>query len=231
MSFQLICTQCGKENNFGQMFCRECGARLNPRSVKRIRQIKLGSLLAGVFRVFFFFLVVTILGLLVWKVEPLGQTGDVTHAGAFEKKVLRLERAIEREDSIQEVMSESQVNAYFAQVVSNTLVLATEKQFMEQVIRQINVTFTPDSFTVLILTEWGPFQLSHELKGVPVVGENGFSVELAGARLGHLPLPVMIRERMSHRVMAVFRDMSREHDVLNKLKSFALGDKRIFVST
>ncbi|MBN1269911.1 MAG: zinc ribbon domain-containing protein [Kiritimatiellae bacterium] len=222
MTTQIDCPACGGRNEIGRMFCRHCGARLNLTAIRppgpaRRRRHALRRFL----RVLFLLALIAVAGLVLWPVEPTGREGTEQDAQTLRRSFLGMELAMKRGRSAAERVSEEQLNAYLDGVVRHT---AEEGETAPMVleVRRINVAFTPERIVVLMAAGWGPVTLTYEILGVPAVGEGGFRLEIAEARLGHLPLPGPLKVQVGKRAARAFAGLRRERAVLDAVTAVSL---------
>lgn len=230
MSNPIRCSRCGGGNPVGHIFCKHCGARLAlsdipPPAAER----HAGRRLLGLFRLVVLLGLAAAVGLILWQSEVRGAVGTPDEAERLYAKLRRLEGVISAGQGVDEWITETEVNAYLARVVEHTNQASSSSPRQVRV-TGINLSFTRDHLIALILAEWGPLKLSYEMTGIPRAGEAAFELKLVAARLGHLPLPGAVRDRVARQVAPVFARMNRERNILDHLSGIVLDQGRLRIS-
>jgi hypothetical protein len=186
--------------------------------------------MARFFRIVLLLAVAALAGVILWPARPVGITGAPEQADAFEKKVLSLEQAVRMRARLTVLVSEAELNAYLARAVNTTRESAQDAAMAMQ-ISDLNMDVTPSVITTVLIAGWGPLRVSYEIVGTPEIKADGFSMNVKSARLGHLPLPGMLRDRLAARVRSVFAQLEREEHTLHRLAELELQDEHIRLQT
>ena len=217
-----------------RILCAKCGQRLFPSegTVTQIiaQQASKGAYLARVGSRVILLVLLAILGLGLWPVEMTGRKGSMADARLAYGKIERLENTISAGLVAMEIFSEPEVNGYLAALIEHNRKNAPPPRFRLGV-REINLSFTPENITILILAKWGPAILTYEMKGIPSVENGRFGVKSTSLRWGHLPIPEPINHWISRRLEGIFSPLERERRVLEGLERIELGPGRIRVTT
>jgi len=159
-------------------------------------------------------LLLLLLGLaacLLWPAAPGGRQGDSGDALRFRKTMDFHERGRDQGWRMEYRVDEAEVNAYLAERVGQGKGL-----------RAVNLNFTADGVRVLIVTHVGPFPVSYELDGIPVRAADRWTLRLSGGRVGHVPLPRKVAERLGARLARVFAGLRREQQLLEAVDTMIL---------
>ncbi len=234
MSAALECPRCHEINELSRVFCIKCGQRLfsSDAAVNRAmaQQAGKGRYLVRVGSQILFIALVVILGLGLWPEAITGQKGSLTDARQAYGKIKRLESTISAGLVAKEIFSEPEANGYLAALIEHNMKNAPPPRFRLGV-REINLSFTPENITVLILAKWGPAILTYEMRGIPSVENGRFGMKLTGLRWGHLPIPDPINHWILGRLEGIFKALERERRILEGLERIELGPGRIRVTT
>ena len=224
------CSRCGAINELSRMFCTQCASKLDLTQLVEAERSGAARLFSGLFRLLLTVLVLGTVGLLLWPVEPTGAVGSAADARAMVESLQYFQQAIHSRTIVDRVVSEAQVNGYLAEVLRQNRKALRSEGFRLGV-REINLVFTREDFTALVLANWGPISLSYEIKGVPYLKNKRFEVVVQKVRWGHLPLPEPAAAWVSSRVAGMFLRMEKEHAILNSLGRCDLGNGRVYVAT
>lgn len=173
-----------------------------------------------------------LVGMMLWPVDSAGVPGTDADAGEYYDKVLHLEQSLRRQRQVRVVINESEVNGYLRALMKHSEAGNETPSRTRLVPKGVNVSFTDEHFVVHILAGWGPARLSYELTGRP--GESsskGFSVQVDRLRVGHVPMPIGVRDWLARRLLAVFDRLERERFILDRVDAFEMREKRIRLST
>ncbi len=230
MSMKVKCSRCGTLNELSRVFCAQCAGRLDLTQLVPAKRGGVARLFSSLFRLLLTVLVLGTLGLLLWPVEPAGAVGSAADARAMAESLQYFQQAIHSRTIADRVVSEAQVNGYFAEVLRRNRKALRSEGFRLGV-REINVVFTSEDFTALVLANWGPISLSYEITGVPYLKNKRFEVAVRKVRWGHLPLPEPAAAWVSSRVAGMFLRMEKELAILNSLGRCDLGNGCVYVGT
>lgn len=225
MSAKVICEQCGHLNNLNQVFCAECGAKLDLSKVQDGEVVTERSgpplpvrITTTVIRV----LLALVLVLFLWPVSPKGQRGGSFHADALKAALVQLRDA--ENTGAAATVSESDVNGYLMKRL-----VGSAPSHGALKLREVNVTFTARNVIVLVVAGWGPVPLTYEVQGVPSPADFA-SFEVQHARFGHFPMVGPARSMVARRVGRVFASLSTEREVLENLSELELEEGKVSVA-
>lgn len=224
------CKTCGAENILGQLFCKQCGARLKIGGTVEQKKVRGSGLrfVKTLLRLAVLLACIALVGSLLWPVQPSGEFGSERHADVYQEKVDRLEQATREGYSTTEEIAETQINGYFARLVSNNS--GGEGAASQLGIGEINFAFRPDTVIVFILARRGPVTLTYEMTAQPYT-DKGLQLKVQKVRLGHVPLPGFLSRRILQRMATVFSRMESEQTILKHLQKIKLDDKRAALTT
>lgn len=225
----LVCRKCGESNRMPCVHCRKCGAKLDFESAEgelREELAKAGRRRGTVLRSVLLLAFVAVLGLSVW---PLGlerrTTGAAVDAKRWEMKRALLIDALDRGLPAAQTVTEEELNAWLARVVSNAA--AEDRGGMSAQLLDTAVSFGENRARWLVLVRRGPvrFSVVYEAKA------EGAELELVGAKLGHLPLPGALGKLYAKTQGRLFRPFGKEARILRNLDSLVIRDGEIEVLT
>jgi len=224
------CKTCGSENILGQLFCKQCGARLKIGGTVEQKKVKGagGRIIKTLLRIAVLLACIALVGALLWPVQPSGEFGSERHADVYQEKVDRLEQAAREGYSTTEEIAEMQINGYFARVVSSSS--GGEGGASQLGIGEVNFAFRQDTVIVFILARRGPLTLTYELTAQPYA-DKGLKLNVRQVRLGHVPLPKFLSSRVLQRMATVFSQMETEQTILKHLQKIKLDDRRASLTT
>lgn len=232
MSMQAICPSCGNRNTMGRMFCMSCGAPMTGARPEAKAEVSVGQrLTAGLARMIRLVLTLALLfviALLLWPLTPTGMTGDLQDQQRMEQKLRELKGGVLDGASISRRISEVEVNAYLAALVTASQPeLATSLSYQ---MKQVVLTLEPNQTVVMVRSALGPVELSYQLIGQPAADGRRFSFQVEQARLGHLALPGPARAWLASRVAVVFSQMLDERSLLDQLERLVPGQGEVEVA-
>ncbi len=213
---RVTCQRCGYENELSRLFCLRCGGRLDLRRVtaKEVAPPRRSSWGPGkLFRLVSVLAALGVLFLILWPVEPRGSRGIRADAAQLANKIKDLDNATDRGKAMSVLVSEAEANAYVADAVERSLRDLPPSSYRLQ-LREVNLTFTPSRFIVLIAAHWGPLRLTYELKGTL---SKDREIEVIGTRWGHLPLFGVGNAWLVRGMTGVFAGMRREAELMSRL--------------
>lgn len=230
MKTTVKCGACGRYNTADRLFCMQCGAKLDLSKIRLGHAGLSGAIRHGIkrlLRVAVLFLLVAVLGLLLWPATPQGAVGDEEDARAAFDSLSVLYDAIQRDRSVRRTITEEGANAYLARLVGEAET-APDQRGLTFDLQTINLTFTADSIIVHIATAWKFMRLTYTLQGRPVIHDDGpLSLDLEHVALGRLPLPSFVKEQFAKRLVPLYEVMEREQVVLNGLSRLMIGEHRV----
>ena len=223
------------------LFCRGCGAKLDHSNIKAAEFIRPGKpgigilrRLLAVVRLVVVLAIIVVAGLAFWPTYPTGGAGSVAMAREFRDKLERLHEAVENKTGMQVVVLESEINAYLSALVDQHQEEAPSGG-LSVVLEELNVALDKEldeeSALLFVRSKLGPVPIVYTLSGTPVVGEEGFSLAVKEAYLGHLPLPGALHGFVEGKVMPIFEDLKAERFVLDGLARIELANARARLTT
>jgi len=241
MSGQTIsCPRCGRQNPLSQVFCSECGAKLDLSQVRSgdFRQRNSGAAVGRVLwvlvRTLFQVGLVAALALMLWPAAQTGARGGRERAEQAKDKISLLHSAVENNLERIVVFQEEGINGYLS-----ALAQASKRSDARSrrrgsdggglAVENVNMRFNEDSITVLVVARMGPAALSYEVSGVPDADGESFTYAVTGARIGHLPLPGFLASPIAHKVKGVFAPLRKERMLLERIDRMAVSDGAVKV--
>ncbi|MFH0879469.1 MAG: hypothetical protein V2A34_07120 [Lentisphaerota bacterium] len=232
MSAQLTCQHCGCNNEFSRLHCIKCGERLNFKSIERHHKNIAVSRQAGRFiksflRLSIFTVLVAVLGLMLWPLEPAGQKGLESDAAQYASRIFFLEDAMRHHRSATQIFSEAEINAYLEKLILHNQTLVSDGGRFN--LSGVNFQLRTAEARMVVTVRQGPVFFSYSFTLVPVIrsGKPGLSVR--GAEWGHLPLPAFASHWLMRRVVAMFSGLKTERDILEKAAGLDLADEQFRV--
>ena len=221
-----LCLHCSSENTLGRVFCFRCGKKLElaePTAADLMikkKRTNVASSLAG-----FVLLVTAVLaigtGIRLWpEGDPLGLAPSKTGAKRV-SLALRGMHLSEGADTVGRAFRESDINAYLNQLRAEELGVSG-----------LSVELTPDRIRLRMRQDDKPWHIlwmtfhptfTYDLVLKPV---EGGTVEVVGAKIGHLPLPSAFAESTAQRFRDLFEG-EREMLVLKRVQEIELKDRAI----
>lgn len=222
------CPECGCPNEVGRIFCVRCGVKLDFTQMRRPIRIDLGGILEGIFRLVVFLVVLSVVVLIVWPLDPAGQTGDADDARGWLSKRDQLQN-----DGAEKVdITETSLNAYLAATFKSPVTNSTEAvNRWAMSLAALNVTLRPDHVTVMAVTQWGPLTITWAVRGVPRVVAGRSILDIKDGRWGHLPLPRAIATGVANRMAALLVRWPQDREMLEQLTAVALDAGRATLTT
>lgn len=232
MSYDVTCGSCGKTNPLGRLYCMKCGTKLDvseksvaraqlrdvsrrlPVSVRLLRMLVTGGLLA-------------VLILVLLPTTPAGRVGSPNDAGTMARKLTNLRDTMREDRSAAYRISELELNAYLVAILKKS----PPSSSWGFDLQRINVALGVGELHVLLETVRGPFTLTQELRVVPVHREGRWQFEVAGMRMGRLPLPAMLAVPLAARSAGAFDSLAREREVMERLAVFEVNTGWIQVAS
>ncbi len=173
-----------------------------------------------------------LVGMMLWPVEPAGVVGSEADAGVYYEKTLHLEESLRRQRQVRVVIEESEINGYLQALMKHSESQGEQPSRTRLAPKDVNVSFTADHFVVHILAGWGPARLSYELTGRPAdLSSTGFRIQVDRLRVGHVPMPVGVKDWLARRLLAVFDRLERERYILDRVGKFEMREHRMPLST
>ena len=222
MTTNLKCPSCGKLNEKTRLFCKSCGAKMD------FNRMKFGPSPVLLFfkrllRTVVLLVLLVVVGFAFWPTAPEGRVGTEEDGRACFDAMADLYEAIHSEAHRVRVIEEEEINAYLETLVAEA-VPPMQGTFLDLDLESIRLQLVAGEVVVHIRSKWKNVPLTHVLRGVPVVAEDGFSLHVTYAAMGRLPIGGALRPRMVGRLTPVFANMERERHVLDRLDNIELAD-------
>jgi hypothetical protein len=233
MSVTIKCSKCGAENRLGQLFCRECGDKLDLSQAKHAGRGSGGgrgvSSVALVVRLVIFVALLTVLGLLCWGVPSPGAAPSENGATAVKAKLVALRGAVLRKNDVVEFFDEADVNAYLNASLTGA---PAAGGFLKTALKELALDIRPGEVTVWMKSLLGPLPLTY-VTDVKVSRDAAGRVDYdAGTvRIGRLPMPGFLKDRMLGQFIRVFSALQEEQALINRLGDVRAEDGAISAAT
>jgi len=235
MSVTVECQKCGAENRLGQLFCRECGAKLDlskltPEGVSRKRN-KLGfaGVVSRIIRLAITLVLVSILGLLIWSAPATGDASSPDGAQIIRGKLSALRGAVLARVDATESLAEADINAYLNSVLTGG---AKSPGGLKMRLAELRLDIHPASTDVLLKATLGPMPITYLTDVVIKRDASGrFSFTPGQVRIGRLPVPGPIRKKVLGQMSATFQNLQEEYTLFNRLAKVEFAEGEIKVSS
>lgn len=225
MAISVICPQCGAENTTAGVFCPKCGARMGTPQVHNRREpFPIFRMLGHLVRAVVIGAIVIGIGLICWPVTVPPIEVDATKADRFSQGIADLQKVVHQKNTALPEVKQADLNNYLmwkVQQIQN----ADTSQGLQMSLEDLRVFLSPTSIRALSVGGYGPFKLSFEVTGKPVVEGGAFSVAITDARLGHLRLPRQARSWAAGKIEGILAGLDRERFILNNARRIELGDQ------
>lgn len=215
---EIRCGQCGETNPLTSLHCRKCGAKLDYEAAERVvlKQMRRGGRRGRGWRrgisALLFWAVFAALVLLLWPAGLERETGDAMDAKRYRMKVELLLDSLDRGQPGAQDIAEREVNAWLARQLA-------KQSVEEDGIKEAAVKFEPGKATGFFLAErWGFLRFTVTYTARAKEGR----LELAGLRVGHLPLPAVLAVRLPVGPKALSAAFEREARVLENTEAVTL---------
>lgn len=221
---EIRCGQCGELNPLTSLHCRKCGAELDFKAAERVAlkrmgrrktrwRLRIGALV--------FWSLFAALVLLLWPAGLERETGDAMDARRYRMKVELLLDSLDRGQPGAQDIAERDVNSWLARQLA-------KKSVEEGGIKEAAVKFEEGKATGWLLVErWGFLRLSATYTARVEEGR----LALSGLRVGHLPLPAALAERVAVGPKALSEAFAREARVLENAEAVVLEAGTLSVLT
>lgn len=231
------CQKCGAENRLGQLFCRECGVKLDLNSMNPMKGHAGGhgggSGGFGVARVVRLAISLVLLAILVLLCWPASLPGDAPSAAGVQSvpvKMQALRGAILRNNEVVEEFSEADINAH----LNRALVGGTAAPgLLSLELKKVSVDIKPGTSAVVLsstMFDVLPLTYSAEVT-VEWLGNGRFRFSPTRVAIGQLPLPGPLGQRIWRRFSGLFSVLSEETALLQRLHNVQVEDGLVRVST
>ncbi len=240
MSNVIRCEKCSSDNRMGQLFCRECGAKLDLSKMQapapgkkggrnRNNDERSGISAARIVRIALTVALVTVLALLCIPAPAPGQDPSPQGARIVQAKMGAIRGAISRRNDVQEQFDVADINAH----LQDRLVRPpTDNQYQLQ-LREVRIGLFPGGAQVWTKSTLGPLPLTHSTQVRIERGADGRHLFIADrpARIGRMPMIGPLRDRTLDQLIGVFNRMNEELNMLNRLPRVEVIDDAIIVGT
>jgi hypothetical protein len=240
----LACPKCGFDNELGRIFCHQCGTKLDLEQIKPTsrggKKLTRGKESPGVSRIALRVFEVAVVALIVWSVFLLVQVPSVPRIASTEQDALSIERkriALQRlidqnkEASIQ--LSAGELNAFLGKLGFEK----AEGKGVKITPNSLQIQLGANEITVIVI---GNLEVGSSMKkefylsctGVPTIEDRHFVFRPNGAAIGALPIHPQILDStgsIQHYLSALFRNLSEERKLLDKLTSITVNKERVLL--
>ncbi len=233
MSVTIKCQKCGAENRLGQLFCRECGTKLDlskltPEEVARSNRPGLGASVGRLIRLAIFLALLGVLGLLCWPVPPAGDAASAQGAAIVDGKMAALRGAILRRNEARETFAEADINAH----LNSRLASAPGGGALNLVFKEVRLDLQPGVIQTWTKSTLGPLSISYTTVSKIHVGDGGrITLTAESAKLGHCPLPGPLKAKVVGQVSGMFLRLNDEYILLQRLPVVEIADGLLNVAT
>jgi len=232
MTVTVKCQKCGAENRIGQLFCRECGTKLDISQLKPGHHLPAVSSMAVVLRIIrllIALILVAVLGLLCWGMSAPGDARNPQGTQLVQAKMSALRGAIMRNNDVSDVFLEADINGH----INSMLVRGTQGgSVLKMSLKELNVDLKENSASVWMLTKLGPIPLTYSTDVQISRNSSGQLIFDAGdVRIGHMKIPNALRSRVINQFVMVFSGLREESMLLNRLGEVSVVDGELLVAT
>jgi len=234
MTVTVKCEKCGADNRLGQLFCRECGAKLDLSKAgpqgggARHRGGGTGFPVGRMIRLTFLLALLAVLGLLCWPAPPAGDAPSVQGERVIQGKMTALRGAILRRNEVTKHAEEADINAHL-----NTVLISPVKPAGFALhLREVRLDLQPRQTEVWMTSALGPLTITYRTLIQPEQEAAGQWRMNAGAvRVGHFPLPGPLRDRALGQMAGVFQRLQEERILFGRLGRVRIVDGALELST
>ena len=220
----LRCDQCGEINRLPVVYCKKCGAKLNfakaeekmklagkPTVAQQARSLARLALALGM---------LALILLTIWPVRLVRSVGEDLDAKRYRLKGELLIDALNRELPASQVIEDREINAYLRDVVA-----AQPKAggALGASLQDAAARFFPGRAEVCLTIRRGPVTFS-SLFYVKVKNQQ---LVVAGAKLGHLPLPGILGRAYANTQVGLFRQFRNEARIVRHLSGALIQSETI----
>lgn len=225
MSYDITCSGCGHRNPMGRLYCMQCGARLevSERTVTRSPSGAgpLGRVIRGI-RLLVTLSLLAMLIQLLRPVIPMAAVGGRVEASEVSRKLEALQEALLEGRAVTQRLAEAEINAYLIELLAVSGESSSAWFGLE--VRTLQLRLEPDRLVGLVVAERGFLRLSQEIVAAPRRTAEGWSYEVTGMRMGHLPLPRPVARLLAERSAGLVAGLNRERDLIKRLAEIRVGD-------
>ncbi len=232
MSIGITCGSCGHSNPLGRLYCMSCGSKLEVTEKSVAQSGRTEARLAALGRGIRLLLSLGLLVVLVQLLRPVLPTADVggrTDANELGRKLTALQEGLMERRETAEALPEVEVNAYLNEILRRSPPAARHWIGLE--LKAVQLTLLEGRVVVLLVAEKGPLRLTQEIQVVPVRSGDRWTCEVTALRMGHLPLPHGLAQKLAQRSSGVFSGLYREREVLERMAVVQVKDGVIETAT
>jgi hypothetical protein len=216
----------------GQLFCRECGAKLDFSQMKpgggSARRGDRPGITGRVIRLILLLVLLAALGLLCWAKTPRGDAASTPNARIVSAKMSALRGAIMRKNEVTETFSEADINAHLDGLFANQ----PKPSGLKLHLQEIRLDLNADKTQVWMKSLLGPLRITYTADVLIRREPDGRHVFTAGpVAIGRLPAVWLLRDRTVRQMAGVFSRLQEEIALLNRLPVVHVADGVIEVST
>lgn len=229
---QTICQKCGHGNLLGHLFCVQCGAKLDLSHVDEdMEDAATTQGHATILKVFLLIVLIVLLvgiGLAAWPQAAFDEKKlDNGSAGRVENTLIALEMVAQRPSgslTTRPPIEQIDANAWLASAITSDRV------------KSMSVSFKRDRVTFRAVYTLGPYSLwiietprvpySMEIAGKPEKG----TLAVAGAQIGHLPLPGRAAQLVTSLMGKTLTGMSREKRIFERMSEIKVDEGQLTVT-
>jgi len=232
MTVTVKCQKCGAENRIGQLFCRECGTKLDISQMKpghHALPISSMAVVSRIIRLIIALILVVVLGMLCWGVSAPGVAGNPQGTQLVQGKMSALRGAIMRNNDVGDVFSEADINGH----LNSMLVRSTgDSSALKMSLKELNVDLKNNAASVWMKTKLGPIPLTYSTDvQISRLANGQLSFDAGDVRIGHMKIPDVLRSRFINQFVAVFSGLREEITLLNRLGDVRVLDGELQVAT
>lgn len=235
MAVNIKCQKCGADNRLGQLFCRECGAKLDlskltPEHVaKSNREGGGGASIGRLLRLVVSLGLLALLGALCWPMPPSGDAPSAQGATVVQGKMSALRGAILRNNEVLEAFPEADVNAHLNARLAGT---ASGGTGLKLQLRQVRLDLRDGAVEVWTSSKLGPLTITYTAETEIARGADRRLAFTAGqVRIGRVPVPGPVRARVVDQLASMFLLLADEATLLQRLPSVKVADGVLHVAT
>lgn len=233
MAVMVKCQKCGADNRLGQLFCRECGSKLDlskltPQEVARNNRPEKGPLLGRLVRFSFTLALLAILGLLCWPLDPAGDPPSANGMSEVDAKMSALRGAIMRKNEVKEIFPEADINGHLNSRLSN----ASKAGGLKLVLREVRLDLRAGEAQVWTKSMLGPVTISYSATTRFTRAPDGrFTFAADDVKIGRLPMPGPLRAKVVNQLSSLFLLLQEENLLLQRLPFVESVDGALHVAT
>jgi hypothetical protein len=217
----------------GQLFCRECGAKLDlskltPQEVARNNRPGIGPLIRRLVRLSITLALLAVLGLLCWPLPPSGDAPSVAGSGVVQSKMTALRGAIMRKAELKETFSEADINAH----LNASLARSVGSGGFRLVLRDVRLDLRAGEAQVWTKSTLGPVPVSYSATTRFTRAPDGqFTFTADNVKIGRITLPAPLRPKVVNQLSSLFLTLQEENLLLQRLAVVESVDGALNVST